>query len=89
MIVRVTQRNIEEGVARDATKCPIACAFRDAGFTHVNVGQTKVSYVASDKRNWAGSGKSAYEYGLPSWAVDFVDQFDAGISVKPIEMDVE
>lgn len=76
MQIKVTQRNINQGVRKSATCCPIANALKDAGFYGVNVGESIV-YANSNK------------YILTPGSSAFVKAFDAGDEVHPTTVTME
>lgn len=76
--VSVTQENIDKGVARACTFCPIALALRDLG----------------DRYSYIVNGRSLYNIHhervayLPLEASWFVQDFDAGRHVDPFTFEV-
>jgi hypothetical protein len=65
--VKVTQENIDQGVAKDICNCPIALAMQEAGCLGVFVGRNGAHFAINDTR---------YFCDLPLEAKEFIDRFD-------------
>lgn len=86
-VVRVTEKHIADGIACNSARCPIAIALHEAlaakGVQQVQglfVDETKVSfshYIAPERHQ--------YRADLPAEATEFIQNFDGGASVEPIE----
>lgn len=70
--VIVTDWCIQNGVRRDSDKCPIALAFKNMGYDDVLVDYGYVDFGME-------------EYALPVIADRFIEDFDSGKVVHPIE----
>jgi len=73
--VRVTAKDIREGVPGDAERCPVACALRRAGFDDAAVGATQ--YVT---RRWGFQ----FYYITPEAVRVFLTRFDNQQPVTPL-----
>ena len=75
MKIQVTQENIDRGIRRNCGFCPIANALFDA------TGEW-----------WMVDGNHAHlrrrMIELPTIATDFIDDFDSGAPVEPVEFDL-
>lgn len=79
MIIKVTQKNIEEGKKCSRGWCPIAQAMRD-----------KFGKDCDPRVDWhhIALGASTY-YETPATAVQFIEDFDNGRSVEPFEFELK
>ena len=72
--LKVTQKNIDEGVRRSSKKCMEALAFYDMGAYSVNV---TVEYVRFNRNG------IRYHYLHPSIGVTKLEEWDEGKEIKP------
>lgn len=69
MKVEVTQNDIDIGLPRSATSCPVARACNRAGFYGATVGVTRLLYF---------DGHQTVGIDMPSQVTNFIKAFDAG-----------
>ena len=80
IVVKVTKKDIKEGVCGSPTLCPISRAVRR---------QTKQRvYTDTDTLRVGRMGHGGRQYDLPPVATDFIWEFDGGSKVKPITFTV-
>lgn len=78
--VAITEAHIAKGRRHELTKCPLYLALRDAGFREIKVDRRAV-YVEIDGRGYIAP--------LPIDARVFVDEFDRGLTCKPMSFDFD
>lgn len=78
--VTVTAEHIANGLKWDCRLCPIALAFKDAGYPLTDV-RARSAYP---RGRFQGGGIK-----LPIFARDFIRMFDSGGNVKPFEFDID
>ncbi len=83
MLVKVTQKHIDEGKRADCYTCPIALAILDIDPKPVNV-QVKYSYVMI----YIEKNGKYKQYELPWEAREFISKFDNGKKVEPFEFEL-
>lgn len=84
MKVTVTQKHIREGRVGSAFKCPIAQAVREQTKNDTTcVGRETFSFRVGDMNEPFTT--TIIRYRLPLAARNFIDDFDQGQSVSPIE----
>jgi hypothetical protein len=76
MEIKVTKKHILAGRPCYCKRCPIALALKDAKIHKANL------IFVGNRRIWIGETPF---YELPKKAVNFIERFDAGKSVKPFE----
>ena len=81
MKIKVEQKHIDKGVPKHQSCCPVALAFKDAGFkdAHVMSFGTYVNKGYDDEQFWFHSTPIS----------EFIADFDKERPVKPIEFHVE
>jgi hypothetical protein len=80
MKISVTAQNISESEPGNACACPLALAFRDAGFD-VSIGLASIDFY-NHLKEWVA------HLPLPPIALDFRYSFDAGDPVGPFEFEM-
>ena len=80
MKIYITADNIEHGVRGCESSCPLALAFKDAGFTGVSIGDESIALWDAEDDEF-GASKS---YSLTESLIAFIVRFDDAIvdSVK-------
>ena len=85
IIARVTQENIDNGTPKDKASCPIALAIkRDYQPYHCVVGACAVCFTKGQTDEGTpivDQARGTFHFGYK--AVEFVQNFDRGIPVKP------
>ena len=79
--IEVRQQHIDQGEPGEPTTCPIAYAFGDAGYYHVYVDRSEITYSTTD--NCPEDERQATT-SLPIRA--WLEQFDACKEVKPFDI---
>ena len=80
MKIKVTQENIEAGIAREARACPVALAMVDAGLEHPSVRNCYVHW-------WSGESDDCWAQ-LPAIAQKAVADFDYTGEIDPFEFEL-
>lgn len=80
MKIKVTKRNIQDGVPKSYEYCPIALALRDI-FGTVSVNPDKIRIIRPE------TGRKKF-LPLPQEARNFIRLFDDGGTVKPFEFEI-
>jgi hypothetical protein len=82
MKIKVTQKNIDEGLRGSCTKDPISLAMKDAGF--------HIPWVSTSGISFHGRfGRENYEeYQTPEEVLSFMVKFDNEIPVSPMEFEL-
>ena len=94
MIIKVTKEDIENGIKRNARKCPVALALNKKGFYNSKVLVNSIMYKEkSDLWNnilfWDFSHRYVInERKLPKEVGIFIARFDAGLIVEPFEFKI-
>jgi hypothetical protein len=84
MLITVTEKHIQDGIREDCNSCAIALALRDAGgFTSVHVYEARKLECDGFRYTVCPLNYSHKE--INTW----IDQFDSGIHVQPIEFEIE
>lgn len=76
VVVEVTAEDIAAGVPSNCRSCPIAVAIKRHGFNNPWVDNSRLCFGQSEVRP-------------PRAAREFMEEFDAGIDVKPFAFTVE
>ena len=92
--IKVTKEDIENGIKRNATRCPVALALNRKGFDKISVYAGYMSYA--DKANLRDNiyfldFKSRYVRRTKDFPVEvstFIARFDAGLIVEPFEFKI-
>ena len=80
MRIKVTQRNLDDGLVGDSSECPIALAMCDVGFHRPSVGLVSASWLDGDETIVAN---------LPEEAQVFISMYDDEAPVEPFEFELE
>ena len=84
--IQVTAEDIEHGTRKDAKCCPIALACKRLELTDPDVcGEYSDGIQVRDD----GEEDGYWRYKLPPEAAKFVEDFDAGLPVKPFEFSTD
>jgi hypothetical protein len=75
LTIEVTQEDIDNGVSKSATSCPLALAFTRKTKRVVRIGSTI--------QIWGKAYRGAWDYLLPRETIEFIEDFDSGKPVKP------
>jgi hypothetical protein len=78
--IDVTHEDIQNGRRNDCFACPVALAFKRAGFDHPYVWYTSV---------WEYEGSKNRKAILPDSAREFIDAYDTGLILDPFSFEVE
>ena len=79
--ITVTQEHIDKGDVGSSHSCPVAIACKDAGLIDPCVDKLVISQELSD-----GAVIGIY---TPIKVAEFIENFDAGKEVKPIEFELD
>lgn len=79
MIVKIKSCHIKMGTKRNLVTCPVALALSECGFGNV--------VVSGLYARWSGSGLGSVR--LPFSVVDFIQAFDRGAPVQPLDFDLD
>jgi len=75
MVIEVTQEHIDKGLKMSCSMCPVALALKDKGFTHVSV----IGYsMFVDGSRYINTPELR----------QFINDFDMGEYVKPVQFEV-
>jgi hypothetical protein len=83
MLITVTEKHIQDGIREDCNSCAIALALRSAGFRSVAVYESRKLECDGFRYTVCPLNYSHKE--INTW----IDQFDSGIYVQPIEFEIE
>ena len=87
MIITLSQKHIDEGVKQDCHYCPAALAVKEA------TGEELVEVATAIRwgEDWTGdeSWKWKHRSPTPRAVREFLDRFDRGLLVKPIEFELK
>ena len=80
MKIKVEQKHIDQGITKSTDCCPVALAFKDAGFNGVHVMSfgTYVDKGDMDERFWFHSAEAS----------EFIANFDNERRVRPFEFEL-
>lgn len=78
-IVRVSQKHIDNGERNDAKCCPIALAFRDAGYSPVVVTEMKILFMMNGE---------VHSMPVILDLEQFIFDFDSGREVEPFDLEI-
>ena len=84
LLIEVTQKDIEEGVAMDCKSCPVALAC----MRHIDKVPGVISVEAATDLILF-KGLKRYVCTTPAEAGKFINRFDVGIRVKPFSFELE
>lgn len=76
MLIKITQKDIEQGYPCECRGCPISLAAERAGMIDPIVTNDYITELHKS-------------YILPQVAQKFIDDFDAGVKVQPFEFEIE
>lgn len=80
MKIKVTQTNIDLGERGCAGSCPVALAFKDAGFNSPRVGLTMCNFITPNG--------DVQTVDLSCKVIAFIHDFDNKRSVQPFECEI-
>lgn len=87
MIIKVTQEHIDKGKKANGYYCPVSLAIRETmPLTVVNTGCIKIYIYNKTDLDLVKLIKCV---ATPSRIADFINDFDKGYKVKPIEFELE
>ena len=88
VVIEVTEEDIKKGVRADCGKCPIALAIGRHLPEDICV-DVKYTYAHFYRQhNTLELRDFLYRYKMPTEAGEFINQFDAGIKVRPIKFTI-
>jgi hypothetical protein len=83
LLIKVTQKHINNGIKELCSQCPVALALKDAIPEAIIVKAFEYRLVYLTKN------KVCYQAPSPNSVRDFINRFDASLSVEPFEFEVE
>lgn len=80
LVVQVTDKHIRNGTLQESTQCAVALALLDAGFSYVEVDDSRLELTRGEKYCTVPA---------PPDVTNFIREYDAGRNVVPFHFDLE
>lgn len=80
MIIKVTQKHIDNGVKNNCEACPVALAMKDKGMRDIRVMPNMFECI-----EFTSKAGLIHLRDMPNKVMEFVAKFDTGKKVKPFE----